>query len=291
MSEKIKKYVIHIVNSQDFLQRMSLVVNVTVELYRIFISSLLILFVPQNCDGEICTLEQKLIWERKDTTYNTGISFNFITLTAFVLLYIFEISRENKLIKYLEVNLRNPRDNNSLEIIFNKVPLLYRNKIYRIDYYYKKIYYLCVLLFFVNTVLSGIVIYDYSLGNQTTTTFITNVLFMTTKVYDTYYVANTDKFIFYSAYMRDHVQFNDIDPSLQRRISLIEMVTQENDLVENVENENVEQDELDIEIVEKEIVEKEIVEKEIVEKEIVEKEIVEKEIVEKDDLQIIVTDI
>lgn len=262
MSEKIKKYVIHIVNSQDFLQRMSLVVNVTVELYRIFISSLLILFVPQNCNGEICTLEQKLIWERKDTTYNTGISFNFITLTAFVLLYIFEITRENKLIKYLEVNLRNPRDNNSLEIIFNKVPLQYRNKIYRIDYYYKKIYYLCVLLFFVNTVVSGIVIYDYSLGNQTTTTFITNVLFMTTKVYDTYYVANTDKFIFYSAYMRDHVQFNDIDPSLQKRLSLIEMVTQEND-------------DLDVQIVEKEICkDNEIVE---IENEISENEISENE--------------
>jgi len=283
MSEKIKKYVINIVNSQDFLQRMSLVVNVSVELYRILISSLLILFVPQNCQGEICTLKKKLVWEREDTTYNTGFSFNFITLTAFVLLYIFEISRENKLIKYLEVNLRNPRDNNSLEIIFNKVPLQYRNKIYRIDYYYKKIYYLCVLLFFVNTVLSGIIIYDYSLGNQTTTTFITNVLFMATKVYDTYYVANTDKFIFYSAYMRDHVQFNDIDPSLQRRISLIEMVTPENGFVEEnvekdeldieiVENENLEKDELDIEIVEKEIVENEIVEKDELDIEIVEKE-------------------
>ena len=89
-------------NSQDFLQRMSLVVNVSVELYRILISSLLILFVPQNCQGEICTLKKKLVWEREDTTYNTGFSFNFITLTAFVLLYIFEISRENKLIKYLE---------------------------------------------------------------------------------------------------------------------------------------------------------------------------------------------
>ena len=264
MSEKIKKYVIHIVNSQDFLQRTSLVVNVSVELYRILISSLLILFVPQNCDGEICSLKQKLVWE--DITYNTGISFNFITLTAFLLLYAFEISRENKLIKYLEVNLRNPRDNTSLEIIFNKIPIQYRNKIYRIDYYYQKIYYLCVLLFFVNTVLSGIFIYDYSLGNQTTTTFITNVLFMATKVYDTYYVANTDKFIFYSAYMRDHVQFNDIDPSLQRRISLIEMVT-ENDVVENenVENEIVEQDELDMEIVEKDELDMEIVEKEIVE--------------------------
>jgi hypothetical protein len=159
--------------------------------------------------------------ESKEYTYNAGLIFNFITLASFMMLYAFEITRENNLIKYLEVNPRNPHDNESLQIIFDKIPEKYRNKIYRIDYYYQKISYVCLLIFTVNVSLSGIVIYQYSLGNQTTTNFITNVLFMFTKVYDTYYVANTGKSIFYSAYMRQHVQFNDIDPALQVRLSTI----------------------------------------------------------------------
>lgn len=128
--------------------------------------------------------------------------------------------QENKLIKYLEVNPQNPRDNESLEIIFENIPIQYRNKIYKADYYYEKFTYVCVFLFIINTSASGFVIYDYSLGNQTTTTFITNVLFMVTKVYDTFCVANTAKSVFYSAYLREHVQFNDIDPSLKAKLNL-----------------------------------------------------------------------
>ena len=215
----MKDYVINTVSSQDFLHRVYLIMSVSIELYRVLVSTLLIIFIPQNCDGKMCTMKQNL--ESKEYTYNAGLIFNFITLASFMMLYAFEITRENNLIKYLEVNPRNPHDNESLAIIFDKIPDKYRNKIYRIDYYYQKISYVCLLIFTVNVTLSGIIIYQYSLGNQTTTNFITNVLFMLTKVYDTYYVANTGKSIFYSAYMRDHVQFNDIDPALQVRLSTI----------------------------------------------------------------------
>jgi len=213
----IKNYLIDTLTSQDFLHRLYMCLNVSIELYRVLVSTLLIIFIPQNCQGKLCTMKENL--ESKEYTYNVGITFNFITLGAFIILYAFEISREHNLIKYLEVNPRNPRDNESLQIIFDKIPTKYRNKIYIMDYYYQKISYICLLIFTINVIMSGIVIYQYSLGNQTTTNFITNILFMTTKVYDTYYVANTETSIFYSAYMRDHVQFNDIDPSLQRRLS------------------------------------------------------------------------
>ena len=43
---------------------------------------------------------------------------------------------------------------------------------------------------------------------------------MITKVYDTYCLANTEKSVFYSAYLREHVQFNDIDPSLKSKLHL-----------------------------------------------------------------------
>jgi hypothetical protein len=213
-----RNYIKKIISTQDFSQRLYMTMNVTIEIYRILVSSLLIIFVPQNCNGHVCSFGENLIWTDKKN--NTGILCNFITLFGFIVLYIFEITRENKLIKYLEVNPQNPRDNESLEIIFENIPLHYRNKIYKADYYYEKFTYVCVFLFIINTTASGFVIYDYSLGNQTTTTFITNVLFMVTKVYDTYCVANTAKSVFYSAYLREHVQFNDIDPSLKAKLNL-----------------------------------------------------------------------
>jgi hypothetical protein len=218
LSAKINTMINDELSNQDHMQRLALVSNVSLELYRVLVSSLLILFVPQDCNGNICTLTDNL--NSDNNTYSAGVAFNFLTLFAFICLYGFEIAREDKMIKYLEVNPENPRDNQSVAKIFDKIPTAYKNEIYSLDYYYQKISYVCLVFFIINTGISGRVVYDYSLGNQTSTTFVTNVLFMATKVYDTYYLANTDKSVFYSAYLRDRIQFNDIDPSIKDEIEL-----------------------------------------------------------------------
>jgi len=41
---------------------------------------------------------------------------------------------------------------------------------------------------------------------------MTNVLFMGSKVFDVYNIANTENHIFYSAYLKNRVQYNDVDP-------------------------------------------------------------------------------
>ena len=201
------------INNQDFTQRVYMAMNVSLELYRMIVSTLLILFVPQNCYGHLCSFKENLIWQ--DNLYDTSLTFNFITLCAFILLYSVEIVRENRMISYLEVNTENPRDNKSITKILENLPMVYQKEIYSIDYIYRNTSYACILVFIINTILSGVVIYKYNYGNQTTTTFITNVLFMTTKVYSTYYVANTEKSIFYSAYLHDRVQYNDIDSKIK----------------------------------------------------------------------------
>ena len=60
--------------------------------------------------------------------------------------------------------------------------------------------------------LSGFVVYQYYLDTQTTTTFVTNIVVMITKLGDVYTTVNTEKNIFYSAYLKGKVQFNDVDP-------------------------------------------------------------------------------
>lgn len=204
------------INNQDFMQRVSMTTNVLIELYRMLVSTLLILFVPQGCNGHLCTLKENLVWQ--DTLYDTSLTVNFITLFAFIILYGVEIVRENRMISYLEVNPENSRDNKSVSTILENLPKTYREEIYSIDSIYQKTSYVCVFFFMTNTILSGITIYKYNYGNQTTTTFITNVLFMTTKIYSTYFIANTDKSIFYSAYLHDRVQYNDIDHKIKTDI-------------------------------------------------------------------------
>ena len=218
MSRKsiIKQTLDDTINNQDFTQRVYMAMNVSLELYRMIVSTLLILFVPQNCYGHLCSFKENLIWQ--DNLYDTSLTFNFITLCAFILLYGVEIFRENRMISYLEVNPENPRDNKSITKILENLPSVYQKEIYSIDYIYRNTSYACILVFIINTILSGVVIYKYNYGNQTTTTFITNVLFMTTKVYSTYYVANTEKSIFYSAYLHDRVQYNDIDSKIKTDI-------------------------------------------------------------------------
>ena len=203
-------------NNQDFMQRVSMTTNVIIEFYRMLVSTMLILFVPQNCYGHLCSFKENLVWQ--DHMYNTSLTFNFITLFAFVALYGVEIVRENRMISYLEVNPEIPRDNKSITRNLENLPATYRGQIYSIDFIYQNTSYACIFAFIINTILSGVTIYKYNYGNQTTTTFITNILFMTTKVYSTYYVANTDKSIFYSAYIHDRVQYNDIDPKIKTDI-------------------------------------------------------------------------
>ena len=103
--------------------------------------------------------------------------------------------------------------------------------------------YSALFLFVGNTAFSGIIIYDYYLDNQTTTTFVTNVLFMITKLGDVYTTIRTDKNIFYSAYLKGKVQFNDVDPDKLKEICMTDFQNidlDDNDVIENKDDAIVE---------------------------------------------------
>ncbi len=208
-----------LMNNQDLNQKMNVAVSVSVEFYRVLVSCLLLVFVPQGCGGEVCTYSENV--SEGTQKYNACLALNFLTMFAFVLMYIFEVKRENRLITYLEVNKSLPCDNETVGKVLERLPEEKRNSVWSLDYYYQKIAYTAMFLFVGNTVLSGIIIYDYYLDNQTTTTFVTNVLFMVTKVGDVYTTINTDKNIFYSAYLKGKVQFNDVDPDKLKQIEPI----------------------------------------------------------------------
>ena len=208
VEEVVRK--ISFVEDQDFQQKTSVTITVLLELYRVLIASFLILFVPQTCGNHICTISENA-QTGSDPLYNAGFSFNCITLIAFLAMYFAEIKREGKLIAYLDVNPRCKTDNDSVGQVLEKLPEHRKTVILFYDNLYQKTGYFALSCFVVNTVLSGFVVYKYYLDDKTTSTFITSVLFMITKMADVYSTVKTEKNIFYSAYLKGKIQYNDLD--------------------------------------------------------------------------------
>ena len=198
-------------NDQDFNQKVTVSITVILELYRVLVSSFLVLFVPQKCGDHVCSLSENMVFENH--LYNAGLVFNFITMAAFLAMYTFELKRENRLITYLDVNKSVASDNNSVGLALEKLPVDKRNSIWQLDKYYMYSGWSSILMFIINTILSGFVVYEYYLDSQTTSTYITNILFMVTKLVDVHSNVNTEKNVFYSAYMKGKIQYNDVDPN------------------------------------------------------------------------------
>jgi hypothetical protein len=198
-------------NDQDNIQKMTVATTVILEMYRVMVSSLLVLFVPQKCDDHVCSMHENMVW--MDDLYNSGLVVNFITMFSFIIMYYYEVKRENKLITYLEVNKNVASDNETVGRVLEGLSLDKKESIIYFDKAYQRVGYFVLLMFAFNTTLSGFVVYEYYLDNQTTSTFITNILFMITKLVDIYSTVNTERNIFYSAYMKGKIQFNDVDPN------------------------------------------------------------------------------
>jgi len=196
--------------SQDTSQKLGVATIVAVEIYRALVASFLILFVPQDCGGHVCSFSENAE-TGSDPLYNAGFVFNCITMAAFMALYYSEVRRESKLISYLDVNPEKASDNDSVGLILDKMPKYCSEAILFYDGLYIKTGYTVIVCFAVNTVLSGLVVYKYYLDDKTTTTYITSVLFVIQKLIQVYATLKTEKNVFYSAYLTGKIQYNDID--------------------------------------------------------------------------------
>ena len=179
------------------------------EFYRILMGSLLLSFVPQKCGDHVCGITENL---HSGGAYYIVYIVNFMTLISFFILYLVEVKRENKLITYLDVNISKPTDAFNVSINMRALPEIKRENILYIDKIYQQIGCCAIAVYVFNTIVSAIVIYDNYLDNKTITAFLTNVLFMGSKVTEVYSIANTENNIFFSAYLKKRVQYNDVDP-------------------------------------------------------------------------------
>jgi hypothetical protein len=133
-------------------------------------------------------------------------------------MYLVEMYRENLLIKYLDVNPNMPNDGEYLSNIMEILPNNKKQRILNGNVYYMYVSYFTIFVYIINAVVSGIIINDAYLNSQTYATFITYVIFMINKLTNAYSVVNTNENVFFSAYLKTNVQFNDIDRNYKKVI-------------------------------------------------------------------------
>ena len=197
------------IKNQNSYQRFNVLINIAFEFYRVISCSLLILFIPQKCGNTICSINDKLQWN--SLFYGISLCYNFLTLFIFCFLYFLEIRRENVIIKYLDVNPGLPYHKAEVEKLLELIPENKKQKIMSVHKYYQKYANIMIYVYSVNAILSGLIISNYSIPNQTISSFITYILFILIKLNNVYSIANTEEYTFYSAYLSTNMQFNDID--------------------------------------------------------------------------------
>ena len=206
----LRENVDNILQNQDAMQKINVGMTLLLEIYRVLMGALLVSFVPQKCGDHICSPTENLY--AGNGLYITGFVVNFLTLAAFVSLYVVEVKRENRMITYLEVNPHTPNSSESVGESLLKLPASKRENILTLDKTYQRGGYFVTTAFVFNSVLSAIVVFDNYLDSKTVTAYLTNVLFMAAKVNNVYTIANTDQNVFYSAYLTHKLQYNDVDP-------------------------------------------------------------------------------
>lgn len=197
------------VKNQNTYQRLYVLINILFEFYRVISCSLLILFIPQKCGNTICSIPDKFKWN--SIPYGISLIYNFITLLFFCFLYFLEMRRENVLIKYLDVNPELPYDKADVEKLLDQMQIDKKEKIIYLHKNYQKYANIMIYVYIINVVLSGYIVNQYRIPNQTISTFITYILFILIKLNTVYSISNTEEYTFYSAYLTTNMQFNDID--------------------------------------------------------------------------------
>ncbi len=197
-------------SNQDFTQKIDMVISFVIELYRVLMGTMLVVFVPQNCGEHTCSTLSYMF--NNNPSYTANSSINIITLAAFVYLYVVEIKRETTMINYLEVNKSVACDNASVGKALLLLPENKRLTVLSLDYNYQIACYIAMLCFLVNSIYSGISVHRNYLDSKTASVFVTNIVFLAGKLIDANALANTEKNIFYSAYMKERVQYNYVDP-------------------------------------------------------------------------------
>lgn len=195
--------------SEDTKQKLSFYSQVLGECFKVFMACLLGIFVPQNCEGHVCSLEENL----SDLTYYNAfvLAWNFLTLALFMFVYYNDTCNETWLINSFDQKRDKP--DNNLDQELNTYPKLREDLVYRTTKVYRS-YLVSTIVFAINTVVSGVLVfYFYYYDFKTVTVLLTNVSLQITKMINGLTVSKRglEEKLAISLYAKEPVLYNVID--------------------------------------------------------------------------------
>ena len=192
----------------DTKQRITTGLLFVLEFYKILMGTFLIAFVPQDCGGNVCTVNENII--SGDFLKICSNIFNAVTFLFVLNFYKTEIQRENWCITYLDIDESKPNDNLDLQI--EAYPDI-KMKMAKLNHNYLRDTYLALGLLGCNFILSSVSIgFDY-IGTNTATSIISFLLLVVIKLMGALNVGKEsvrDEHAL-SAYMKTYKTYNIID--------------------------------------------------------------------------------
>jgi hypothetical protein len=216
-------------------QRCILYTKNAFEIYRTIISSLLVVFVPQKCGENPCSIYQNMV--PTNSLEYAAISLNFILALYFYVLYLIELKRESIIEKRLFYDREMPTDKRHLERMLGAMNPSTKKKVMDINLVYRGFGRFLILVFLLNIFLSGVVAYNNFLNNTTLITYTTNSLFMVTKIFRVLQITSSGEYVIYSAYRNDNLIYNRDKAAFLTDIDIGE-----------IDTDNIDMDDIDIEM-------------------------------------------
>ena len=193
---------------EDLKQRMKVGGIFLLQVYKVMTGTMLSLFIPQNCGTEMCSLNDN--YRNNEVYHKTTFYWNSFSALLFVCCYLIELYREEWCVKYLDIDNDYP-DNSLKKIIVQEKEL--DKRMDKLNKYYYHILCINSFVYFVNIVLTIKMINDSYYNSSTLSCFISFVLLVLMKLYNSFTVAHqsvkNDKMM--SAYMCEFVSFNVLD--------------------------------------------------------------------------------
>jgi hypothetical protein len=149
------------------------------------------------------------------------IAFNIFTFVLFSLVYFVEIIREFILIKLFDVDINESHNGDSVKKLIDKLPsspINWKILLNTINLFQKYSSYLLNAVFLINIIISGISTSNtttmkcgFFSPNKTILEFIVCVTFGLSKLKHSFDIARTQENVFYSAFIKEYVQYNVLD--------------------------------------------------------------------------------
>jgi hypothetical protein len=193
------------------------------EFYKIMMGTLLTIFVPHRCQpdrsDEVCSVGEVLaqIRDSDEGWRRSAAALNVCSALAVIVLYGFELYRENWMIEYLDVDASKPNDNLDAEI---EAYPAFKATMHRLNRLYLRASKAVAALVVGNFAVSGVYLFfsSFFAGVQTLTALVSYLILVLMKLVTTEINAKASvrKDRAYSAYLLVHKTYNTIDADHRR---------------------------------------------------------------------------